>query len=201
MKTKFLNSITFLIVFLTIGVNSQNSSDSINNLEHPEWYAPVPLGNYGDVLKMGEGKKHLILVTGMGFDHSIFIDFMMRNKDKYTTYAFTAAGYGGTIAPKIPKVKDYGKRIWSSAFEEAVINYMKKEGYTSNVNILGFFIQGAQHAIHIAHKEPKVFSKMILVGSELKRDFGTPISLSKRADIVTNRVSVKWFKTVSPKTW
>lgn len=118
--------------------SAQNQDDQINNLAHPEWYAPVPIGSYGDIVKIGHGKEHIVLVTGLGFDHSVFTNFMMRNKETYTMHAFTEAGVGSTIAPEFPKGQNYEERVWSNAFENAVIKYLELNDL-KNVTVLGFF--------------------------------------------------------------
>ena len=172
----------------------------LNNLKHPDWYKPVKLGTLGGVTKIGTGKKTLVLLPGMGQHGAIFHRFMMRNSDKFTSYAFTPAGHGGTVAPQIPTERDYGKRTWSKAFENAVVQHLKKE-QVKKVVLLGFFSQGVQHAIHIANDHPELVERVMLVGGELYRDFGRPMPPNIRAQVINTRMAVGWFKTVTPKTW
>ena len=180
------------------GVKPQD--EAINNLRHPDWYIPTRLGELGGVLKIGNGKKVLVLIPGMGFNHSIFTRFMMRNHDNYTMYAFTPAGYGMSVAPPIPKTRDYGKRHWSKAFERSVVEYLKKQN-VKKIHLLGFFSQGIQHAIHIADSNSGFVEKLILVGGELKRELRSPVTPQVRVKVVNEQIATSWFKTVTPKTW
>ncbi|NNE68389.1 MAG: alpha/beta hydrolase [Pyrinomonadaceae bacterium] len=211
-KTEF--AIRFLITstlisLILIPLRAQDSKpdpriktqdESINNLRHPSWYIPKRLGELGGVLKIGNGRKVLVLLPGMGFNHSIFTRFMMRNHDKYTMYAFTPAGYGMSVAPPIPKIRDYGKRKWSKAFERSVVEYLKKRN-VKKIHLLGFFSQGVQHAIHIADSNSGFVEKLILVGGELKRELRSPVTPEVRVKVVNEQISTSWFKTVTPKTW
>jgi len=179
--------ITFLLIFClnSILLAQESSVIRTNNLEHPQNYIGVPIGELGNVMSYGHGKTKLVLIVGMGFNRSVFYDFMMRNKEKYEMYVFTPAGYGGTIAPAMPESDEISlsERTWSKAFENSVTKYIDENLGNQKVSILGFFTQGIQHAVHIINKRPEMFTKLILVSGELYRDYGFPFSLEQRYSI------------------
>ncbi|MEJ0033367.1 MAG: hypothetical protein WDO15_24870 [Bacteroidota bacterium] len=68
-----------------------------------------------------KNKPALILIPGIGFDSSVFSDFVERNKKSYTMYTVTIPGYGNTAAPAMPDSAhaSYGKQYWTnSAIED-----------------------------------------------------------------------------------
>jgi pimeloyl-ACP methyl ester carboxylesterase len=192
----------FFISMITYSLKGQQSTNTeINNLEHSKNYLGVPIGELGSVLVYGSGEQSLLLIVGMGFNQSLFFDFMMRNEDKYKMYVFTPAGYGGTIAPVMPAdSSELSERIWSNAFEDGVLEYLDENGLDKNISILGFFSQGIQHAVHIVKKRPEMFSKLILSSGELYRDYGIPLPIEQRYGIARQQLNSS-FKTVKPEVW
>ena len=96
----------------------------------------------------------MILVPGIGFDASIFSDFMAANINKYTMYAVTAPGYGETNAPPMPATDtSYGKQYWNKGFIKGIIKLIEKEKLEKPI-VVGHFTQGAQVALRIAIDYP-----------------------------------------------
>lgn len=187
-----------LVIMINCGLYGQEPT--INNFVHPESYQGVLIGKLGNVVKYGNGNKKLIIVIGMGFSQSVLHNFMMRNKNEYEMYVFTTAGRGGTIAPKMPNSNDFALRPWSNGYENAVIKYITENKLGNELSIIGFFSGGVQYATHIVNKRPELFNKLILVAGELNRNFGVPVSLKQRKQIVNEQMG-PFFKTVQPKVW
>lgn len=98
-------------LLLALGIKTSVSQlkpeidSTINNLVHNQGYKVGLWGELGAVKKFGTGIQSLILIPGLGFDNSVFDDFMEANKSRYRMYAVTLAGYGGTPAPPMPSEK------------------------------------------------------------------------------------------------
>jgi pimeloyl-ACP methyl ester carboxylesterase len=87
---------------------------TVNNLVHKPGYKTCELGSIPKYIKTGKGTQTLILIPGLGFDASVFKDFMAANKDVYTMYAITIPGYGKTNAPPMPPDStSYGMQSWN----------------------------------------------------------------------------------------
>ncbi|MEM8847846.1 MAG: alpha/beta hydrolase [Bacteroidota bacterium] len=198
---RLIKEVFILLVLFGCFCNTLAQVKDYDNLKHPQWQVTTDVNKVGDLIKIGSGKKNLVLITGSGFDNSIFYEFMMRNKDIYTCYAFTEAGMGNTLPPPIDKNQKYGDRNWSIGFEGAVANFISEDNL-KDVILLGFFSGGVQHAVHIAYNNPELIKKVILVSGEIQRDFvREPLTLSQRDSLVTNELAERWFKNLSPKTW
>ncbi len=95
-----------LILLLCSVIGNAQAIDSkrdsvINNLVHTPGYRTSELGAIPTFVKLGRGKQTLILLPGLGFDASVFKDFMETNKKEYTMYAITIPGFGNT--PRLPR--------------------------------------------------------------------------------------------------
>jgi pimeloyl-ACP methyl ester carboxylesterase len=117
----------------------------------------------GNVIKDGNGPIPVILIPDVGMDANVFQPFLSRNKNRYTMYAVTLPGFGGTS--KIPgfEKRDYSaKRLWKNA-EGAIVNLIKKEKLEAPV-IIGH--QGGSYlAMRLALDYPeKIRGAVVLNG-------------------------------------
>lgn len=55
-----------------------------------------------EVVISGEGETTMLLISCMSCRWNTWEEFMARNGDRYTMYAVTVPGYGGTAVPEIP---------------------------------------------------------------------------------------------------
>src|SRR5882757_6626597 len=104
---KKLTKITWMVCWLLAAMTGfaqtgAPGKDSINNLVLAPGYTTTEWSAVPAYIKSGTGKQALILVPGMGFDGSVFADFMKANQKKYMMYAITIPGYGNTKAPPMP---------------------------------------------------------------------------------------------------
>ena len=122
MRNKLL--IAAVMMFFINSSSAQNSiHDSIvDNLKLDENYITSEYGAIPHYIKKGYGKQAMILIPGLGFDASVFDDFMKANEKNYTMYAITIAGYGNTHAAAMPVTEtSYGLQYWNKGIEEGII--------------------------------------------------------------------------------
>lgn len=156
--------------FYTTAVYSQTGTkDSVvNNLVHRPEYKTSEWGSVPEYIKAGKGKQALILIPGIGFDASVFTDFMKANKNNYTMYAITIPGYGNTKAPPMPDTSiSYGEQSWNNNAIEGINKLIDKEKLDKPV-IAGHFVQGVQLAVMLAIKYPHKVGGLILMGGPAK---------------------------------
>ncbi len=84
------------------------------------------LGQMGQVEKRGRGPIPMILIADIRTDWSLYQGFMDRNADRYTMYAVTLPGYGGTPAPPRPDTLELKTTPWWDGAEKGVIGLIEK---------------------------------------------------------------------------
>lgn len=79
--------------------------------------ATTPRGQLGRVDKAGRGPVPMILIADLGLDgKTLYGEFMRRNADRYTMYAVTLAGFGGTPPPaRAARYEPFATPFWDSA--------------------------------------------------------------------------------------
>ncbi|MBX7151925.1 alpha/beta hydrolase [bacterium] len=177
---------------------------TVNNLVHTPGYKTGHLGDLGAVKKYGNGQQNLILIPGLGFDASVFDDFMETNENLYTMYAITIAGYGKTAAPPMPaEGTSYGEQTWTQGTVAGLLKLIDKEKLEKPV-IVGHFVQGTQIALRLAEDYPNKIGGVIILGGPAKfivamngrvKDFplDTMILFTDKA------TGPKWFKHMTRK--
>lgn len=188
---------------------SMQQDPSLNNLIHPPDYRTSKPGELGRVKKVGNGPKEMILIPGFGFPGEIFDEFMNANKARYTMYAITLPGYGGTQAPPMPEAgTSYNEQTWTKAAEEAIAKLIVEKKIRKPV-VVGHFLQGTQIALRLAIDHPDKISSVIIISGEAVRGFPSRNDPSKlafppldqRINFIDKIMVPNWFKTVTKKTW
>lgn len=181
------------------------STDStINNLVHSSGYKTSQYGAIPQFIKKGNGKQAIILIPGLGFDATVFNDFMEANKKNYTMYAITIPGYGNTAAPPMPAVDtSYGDQSWNKGVEEGLIKLINKEKIERAI-IAGHFVQGTQLALRMAIDYPDKVSGVIILGGPAKFiliEKGEPkeYPLKNTVYYIDKYTAPNWFKSISEK--
>jgi pimeloyl-ACP methyl ester carboxylesterase len=198
----------FIISIFLCSVNSaraQENSDppvGINNLVLPAGY---PVSEYAAIpayTKTGSGSRDLILIPGLGFDASIFDDFVNENKERFTIYAITVPGFGNTHAPAMPlRDSSYGLQYWNRGIESGILKLIKKENLKRPL-IAGYFTLGTQLALRVAIDYPKLVGGIIVIGGPAKFILirqGVPIEfpLKNSIDYIDRFTVPGWFKNIS----
>jgi pimeloyl-ACP methyl ester carboxylesterase len=209
-------TLIFSLLIISLRAQTPLQDTTLNNLVHPSDYKTCKLGELGSVSKYGKGKQSIILVPGLGFGGDIFDDFIREYKNKYTIYAITPAGFGGTIAPPMPEpgVK-YSELTWTNGIVTGILSLIEKEKLIKPV-IVSHFITGTQVAFKLAINYPDKISKIIIIGGSPYRYYGSPKNNSQtdidwdkervytaeqRSMLTEKWIAPKWFKTVTKKTY
>jgi len=198
-----------LLTFLSLlGISScfaqidvSNKDTTVNNLQHINEYITSEIGAIPQYKKIGKGKQTLMLIAGMGFDASIFNDFLEANKKKYTMYAITVPGYGKTPAPPMPdSIVSYGEQPWTRSAEAGIIKLINQEKIESPI-LIGHFVLGTQLALRLAIDYPDKIKGVIIFGGAAKmlaiidnKLINQPVSDMIRG--VDKYYAPKWFKTM-----
>lgn len=169
MRKVIAQIILLLSSFTSYAQMKSNVPDTaINNLVHTPGYKTSELGAIPKFVKAGKGKQTLLLIPGLGFDASVFKDFMEANKNNYTMYAVTIPGFGKTPAPPMPPAgTSYGEQSWNKGAVEGIAKLIDKEKLSKPV-IVGHFVQGIQLAVMLATSYPEKVGRLILMGGPAK---------------------------------
>lgn len=188
-------------------IRIMDQDSTLNSLIDPPGYKTGVLGKLGKWEKVGTGPQALILIPGLGFGGDIFREFMTEHKDKFTMYAVTLPGFGGTPAPPSPAAGiSYGDMTWTNAAFGAIEKLIESEKIARPV-ILGHWLTGPQLALRLALKYPKNVRAVIIVSGSAcfemtdTTKMPTHPPLDKRILAIDTYVVPQWFKTVTRETW
>lgn len=112
--------------------------------------APAALTPLAHVEVAGDGPIPVVLIPGLACDWTVFRAFMDRNKDRYTMYAVTLPGFGGSNPP--PETPDPADGSWLANAEQAVIA-MIQERKLDRPLVVGHSM-GAHLAMRVAAAAP-----------------------------------------------
>lgn len=197
----------FLSYFHLYSLLAQQSSaimDSgkINNLILPSDYKCSETGTIPPYIKVGKGKQILIIIPGLGFDASIFEDFIKNNQQYYTIYCITLPGYGNTQAPALPPAgTSFGEQIWNKSALDGIAKLVTSEKISKAI-IVGHFVQGTQLALRMAIDYPDLVKGVIILGGPAKFiliNNGKPIEypLPGMINYIDKVTAPNWFGTIS----
>lgn len=177
---------------------------SLNNLVHPEGYKTAPAGTLGRVTRVGDGPVDMILIAGAGFGGEVFQAFMEANRNRFTMFAVTLPGYGGTAAPPMPpEGTSYAEQTWTRGAQEGVLRLVEEEGLDRPL-IVGHWVNATQVVLGLASRHPDRFRAAIILAGVPKSlqaatsGSGSPEALARMVD---QNMAPNWFKTVTPETW
>ncbi len=92
----------------------------------PPSSATTPLGQLGHVEKRGRGPLPMILIADLRTDWTIYQNFMDHNAERYTMYAVTLPGFGGTPPPPKPASLEVTATPWWDGAEKGIVNLIEK---------------------------------------------------------------------------
>ena len=167
------NIIIWLLVIAVgclTGFAQSNSvaKDSINNLILPKGYKTSIIGEVPRYQKVGKGRQALILIPGIGFNETVFNDFVTAFKNNYVLYSITVAGFGKTSAPPTPAPEtSFGDQTWNKSAIHGIKNLIEKEQIVKPI-IVGHFTLGTQLALRFVLDYPDLVSGLIILGGPAK---------------------------------
>ncbi len=148
-------------------------------------------------------RKDLLLIPGLGFDESVFSDFMERNEKIYRIHSITVAGFGNTPAPAEPDSTDasYGFQSWTMNAVEQIKNTIIDKHLRKPI-VIGHFVLGAQIALRLAIDFPDLIGGVIIVGAPAKfipivNGEVTEYPLNATVKYIDKYTGPVWFGTMS----
>jgi pimeloyl-ACP methyl ester carboxylesterase len=148
----------------------------------------TPLGNLGAVEKRGRGPIPMILIADLRTDWSLYRNFMDRNAERYTMYAVTLPGYGGTPAPPMPETMDLRSTPWWDGAERGVISLIEKNRLSKPV-VVGI-AASSYLATRLAVDHPDKIRAAVVIGGNVYSNFRSlanpdyPATLEERPDVL-----------------
>jgi pimeloyl-ACP methyl ester carboxylesterase len=177
---------------------------ALDNLHHAAGVKTTPFGALGNVRKVGEGKKTMVLIPGLGFGDDIWTEFMESHKTDYTMFAVTLPGFGDT--PPLPMPPDgtrYAELTWTRSSISAIEKLLDQE-HIERVTLVAQWALAPQIALQLALDHPDRVEAVVLIGGAMKAYYeNTPMMswTAEQRDKYVEGMASRWFKTVTRRTW
>ncbi|MBI3872292.1 MAG: alpha/beta hydrolase [candidate division Zixibacteria bacterium] len=180
---------------------------TLNNFVDPPGYRTGTLGELGNYKKVGSGPQPMILIPGLGFGADVFDEFMSRWGDKYTMYAVTLAGFGGTPAPPSPATNvSFGEQTWTNGAMRGLEKLIAQEGIKKPI-LVGHWATGTQLALRLALAHPENARAVIILSGSSRFVMADTarmplrVPLDKRIAAIDRHMAPSWYATVTRETW
>jgi len=178
---------------------------TLDNLRHPPGTPTAAANTLGNVRKLGDGPRAMLLIPGLGFGDGIWTEFMERHRTEYTMYAVTLPGFGGTPPLAMPaEGSRFAETPWTRSALTAIEALLDRERL-SRVTVVAHWALATQMALELALGHPDRIEAVVIVGGPLKSYYeNTPGMLEwtpeQRVRYVEG-LGQRWFKTVTRRTW
>ncbi|MGH1363867.1 MAG: alpha/beta hydrolase [Calditrichia bacterium] len=123
-----------------------------------------------EVVISGTGETTMLLIGCMSCRWNAWEEFMARNEDRYTMYAVTVPGYGGTSAPDLP-VNTKGTP-WRDHLLAGLSELLDKHELT-DVVVMGHS-WGTMVAVQLADLRQDIISKVVSVDGTIESSSWVP---------------------------
>jgi pimeloyl-ACP methyl ester carboxylesterase len=133
--------------------------------------APLP-----EVEKRGTGPVKLLLIPCISCRWQAWEDFMARNLDRYTMYAVTLPGYGGTPAPDLPR--DTEGAPWRDNALAALSQLIDRERL-KDLTVIGHS-WGSMVAVQLAARRPDAIVRLVNADGSIESTTWTPATRAER---------------------
>ncbi len=145
----------------------------------------------------GTGPVAMVLIPGYLFDWTVWSDFMDRNKDRYTMYAVTLPGFGGSDPPD--RQPDEQMIPWMDSATESIARLIDERGLKDAV-VMGHSL-GGHIALRLGFEWQDKVAKVVTVDGLPAYMIGsTPLSPGQRA-LAVNRELAPKFRSVTEDQW
>jgi pimeloyl-ACP methyl ester carboxylesterase len=186
-------------------VRALAQDSTLDNLRHPPGTRTVASGTLGRVRKVGEGRRKVLLIPGLGFGDDIWAELMERHRTEYTMYAITLPGFGGTAPLAMPpEGPHYAELSWTRSAVVAIEKLLEEE-HLDRVTIVAHWALATQIALRLALDHPDRIDAVVLIGGVLKSYYeSTPAMLTWTAEQrsrFADGMGQRWFRTVTRQTW
>ena len=207
MRFRYMLPVLLILLFPggLVGQKRSLAQDpTLNNLRHAPDVKTTALGTLGHVRKVGEGRKTMLLIPGLGFGDDIWTEFMERQRTDYTMFAITLPGFGETPPlPMPPEGSRFAETPWTRSSISAIEKLLDEE-HIERVTIVAHWALATQIALRLALDHPDRVEAVVLIGGAMKAYYeNTPMmnwTAEQRAQYVEG-MAQRWFKTVARRTW
>lgn len=199
-----------MLALLLVSAQAQqrrlDQDPKLNNLVHPAGYTTCALGELGRVKKVGTGPRDMILIAGSGFGGDVFDSFMHKREDRYTMYAVTLPGSGGTAAPPMPSEGvSYSEQTWIRGAQIGIEKLVEGEKLKRPV-LVAHWTSATEVALLTAIDNPTTFAAVVIISGVAKdimaeKRLGRAETPRERAMRIDLGLAPHWFKTVTRDTW
>src|SRR5262245_28897809 len=148
-------------------------------------YSPIP-----EYKRVGQGTQTLMLIPCMSCRWNEWEEFMERNQAKYTMYAVTIPGYGGTPVPGLPK--DTDRPLWQDNAVKALAQFLDEQKLRE-VTVVGHS-WGTIIGVQLAAHRPDVIKRLIAYDTRHYVMFQRPRELDRVIGEYLNGNAVSDFK-------
>lgn len=160
--------------------------------------APVPFKPIAHIEKHGDGPINMVLIPGLSCDWTVFDAFMKRNAHKYTMYAVTLPGFGGSEAPAAPAKDQFG--AWLDNADAAIWTVVEDQKIEKPV-IVGHSL-GGHLALRLGCEHAVDLRAVVAIDGAPAFPFGTtPAGMSKQQRITMAKQMAAMYSTVPEQQW
>lgn len=148
------------------------------------------------VEKRGSGPIAMVLIPGLACDWTVFDSFMQRNQDRYTMYAVTLPGFGGTEPPPTPPDGVYGAWI-----DNALKGLWKvvDDNQIDNLVFVGHSL-GGHLALRLGCEPSRRVRAIISLDGRPVMPLGTP-NMTPEARQAATRSHLETYRMFTPESW
>lgn len=139
------------------------------------WDEPFPdrpVTPVAQAIRMGRGPIPMVLIPGVGGDWTVWRAFMDRNKDRYTMYALTLPGFGGSEPPPANPDDDFSNLPYLRNAVKAIVQFIDETGLEKPV-LVGHGM-GGHLAIWIGARYPDKTRAIVSVDGPTLVPLGLP---------------------------
>lgn len=169
--------------------------DEVEGLRVPP--PPVPRSAHGSaqgkVEVGGRGDVPLVLVGDLDYDGSLYRDFMAANGDRFTMYAVTLPGTGGTAPPARPERGPYSATPWLDHAESLLLDLVDRRGLDRPV-LVGVG-SSVPLVARLAINHPDRFRALVLLNGLVFQPRPSPLNPTR---LITTEELTRWFDATLP---
>lgn len=177
----------------------------LDRLQHPPGTVTGRAG-LAAIERAGSGPVPLVLLAGAPFGAPAWADFMARNAGRYSMFAVTPAGYGGTPPPPMPDEEhaDYAERAWTEAVMTDLVALIEREctapGKLGPPVVVGHHLMGDYYALRLAYEHSELVRGVVSLAGQGTAPIPGGSGPEERARYVRES-RAPFFRTVPQETW
>jgi pimeloyl-ACP methyl ester carboxylesterase len=146
----------------------------------------------------GKGPVPVVLIPGLACDWTVYKGFMERNAKRYTMYAVTLPGFGGSEAPALAEGAKPSDDAWLRNAEAAVAAMVTEKKLDQPV-VIGHSL-GGHLAFRLAEDHPEMFKAAVALDGAPAFPMRGSMTKENRAKLVDTQVGPQ-FEKMTDEAW